>query len=335
MNNSLKSMHGQLSYMKSRIPDTSRDMNEHEASWVGEQRWSYRCEFWASPKEEGIRIALVFEGLDTFAKVQLNGIEILETDNMFIKHHIDVTAQVNFGSSNILQVNFDSALLRGCDIQKAHPEHNYNFRQGGYERLGVRKAQYHWGWDWGPKYMTAGPWRPVRLETYCSRIEDLLIDYTLDEAKGSCQCVISARIDGHGKHQVSFALCDEKGDLVFRTESDVRADGLAQASFSIQNPSLWYPHGYGSQPRYSLHCELIVGGSTVQLLTKRIGFRRAELIQEVDIYGKSFYFRVNGIDVFAGGSCWIPADNFIPRISPEKYREWMKLMVESNQVMTR
>jgi beta-mannosidase len=318
-----------------RIPDTSRDLNEHEASWVGEQRWSYRCTFLAPPKKQGIRIALVFEGLDTFAKVRLNGIHILESENMFINHHVDVTAQVNFDSTNQLQIDFDSALSRGREIQKAHPEHTYNCRQGGIERLGVRKAQYHWGWDWGPKYMTAGPWRPIHLETYCSRIENLSIEYALDETGKSCQGIISARIDGHGKHQVRLSLRDSNGDLVFQTDSNVAADGLVQKSFSLQNPSLWYPHGYGSQPRYYLDCELIVHGIAVQVLAKKIGFRRAELIQEVDVYGKSFYFRVNGIDVFAGGSCWIPADNFIPRLSPEKYREWMKLMVESNQIMTR
>jgi beta-mannosidase len=103
----------------------------------------------------------------------------------------------------------------------------------------------------------------------------------------------------------------------------------------LPKPYLWYPHGYGEQHRYFLDAELFKGQDAVHLITKRIGFRRTVLIQEPDIHGKSFYFRVNGVDIFAGGSCWIPADNFTPRLSPEKYKQWMALMVEGNQIMTR
>jgi beta-mannosidase len=322
-----------------RIPDTSHGMNEHEAIWVDESSWSYKCTFPTSStaQQSGARIALVLEGLDTFATVKLNGIVIVSSDNMFIRHKVDITAHIssNLQATNILQIDFDSALVRGREIIKEHPEHAFNHRQGGVERLGVRKAQYHWGWDWGPKYMTAGPWRPVRLETYCSRVDDLSVEYNLAEDFVSCGGVISVRVDGFGRQQVCLILRDSREQLVFQTDSEVSANGLVQAPFSFQNPELWYPHGYGSQPLYTLACELIAGGNVVQTLTKKIGFRTVELIQEPDPFGKSFYFRINGIDVFAGGSCWIPADNFIPRISPEKYRAWMELMVESNQIMTR
>jgi beta-mannosidase len=314
-------------------------MNEHEAIWVGESSWSYRCTLPTPPTTQHprTRIALVFEGLDTFATVKLNGIVILSSDNMFISHHVDVTSQIpsNLQATNTLQIDFESALVRGRDIMKERPEHAFNHRQGGVERIGVRKAQYHWGWDWGPKYMTAGPWRPVRLETYCSRIEDLSIQYNMAENFARCEGVISVRVDGFGKQQVRLILRDSREQLMFQTDSEVSANGLVQKPFSFQNPELWYPHGYGSQPLYTLACELVVGGNMVQTLTKKIGLRIAELIQEPDSFGKSFYLRINGIDVFAGGSCWIPADNFIPRISPEKYRAWMELMVESNQIMTR
>jgi beta-mannosidase len=103
----------------------------------------------------------------------------------------------------------------------------------------------------------------------------------------------------------------------------------------LEDPELWYPHGYGSQPRYYLDAEVQAGGKAIHTLSRRVGLRQADLIQESDIHGKSFYFRVNGIDIFAGGNCWIPADNFIPRLSAEKYKEWVSLMVEGNQIMTR
>jgi beta-mannosidase len=268
-------------------------------------------------------------------RVQVNGTNILQSDNMFLSHHVEVTSLVNVGSPNILEIVFDSAELRARDIRKEHPEHNYIGHLGEVERLGVRKAPYHWGWDWGPKFMTIGPWRPVHLQKYSSRVEDVRIEYSLGDSLEDCKGVISARIDGHVDDEIRLALRDPKGVLIFEVRSAVNPEGLVQAPFCLQRLSLWYPHGYGEQNRYFLDAELFRGAEAIHLETRRVGFRRAELIQEPDIHGKSFYFRVNGVDIFAGGSCWIPADNFTPRLSPEKYRQWMELMVEGNQIMTR
>ena len=91
----------------------------------------------------------------------------------------------------------------------------------------------------------------------------------------------------------------------------------------------------GPQSRYLFSAKLLSNKICVHEFERKIGFRKAELIQECDEHGKSFYFRINGIDIFAGGSCWIPADNFIPRISPDRYRAWLEMMVEGNQIMTR
>lgn len=254
---------------------------------------------------------------------------------MFLSHHVDITSLLNASAPNTLEIIFDSALLRARDIRREHPEHNYIAHLGEVERMGVRKAQYHWSWDWGPKLMTAGPWRPVRLESYGSRVEDVWIEYSLEDGLEYCKGVISARVDGHVDDEIRLALRNAGGEKVFEARCAAGADGVAQTPFAVQKPSLWNPHGYGDQYRYFLDAELFRGEVVVQIVTKRIGFRRAELIQEADIHGKSFYFRVNGVDVFAGGSCWIPADNFTPRLSPEKYRQWIGLMVEGNQIMTR
>lgn len=183
--------------------------------------------------------------------------------------------------------------------------------------------------------MTAGPWRPVRLERYSSRIEDVSIEYKLDENMKHCSGIISALVDGHAGDEIRLALRSPEGDFIFESQCAVNEDCLIQTPFEIQTLSLWYPHGYGDQPRYYLDAEISTRGKAVHLMTRRIGFRRAELIQEPDIYGKSFYFRINGVDVFAGGNCWIPADCFTPRLSEEKYRQWVALMVEGNQIMTR
>lgn len=98
---------------------------------------------------------------------------------------------------------------------------------------------------------------------------------------------------------------------------------------------MWYPVGYGDAVLYDFNIDLVRNGIVVDTMIKKTGLRRAELIQKEDAYGESFYFRINNVDVFAGGSCWIPADNFLPRITKDKYRDWLNLMIEGNQIMTR
>mgnify|MGYP001600049504 CR=1 FL=1 len=310
-------------------------MNELQTHWVGEKSWTYRCKFSAGSKIDGTRSVLVFEGLDTFATVRLNGTEILKSENMFIPYHVDVTAEIISDTLNTIEIDFDSALLRAREVGKEHPGHRFIGHQTEPERVGVRKAQCHWGWDWGPKLMTAGPWRPVRLETYVSKVENLWIENTLDEDLNACRGTISAHVDGEIGAKILFTLSNSEGAKVFEAESTPDINGLAQTPFVLQKPALWYPHSYGAQVRYNLEAALVVDDVVLHRIQQKIGFRRAELIQEQDTNGKSFYFRINGIDIFAGGSCWIPADNFTPRISSDRYRQWLTLMVEGNQIMTR
>ncbi|OBT52787.1 hypothetical protein VE04_05166 [Pseudogymnoascus sp. 24MN13] len=317
-----------------KILDPSLDMNELQTHWVGEKRWTYRCKFTAGSKVEGAKTVLVFEGLDTFATVRLNDTGILKSENMFIPYHVDVTSTIAFNSLNTIEIDFESALLRAREIGKEHPEHRFIGHQTEPERIAVRKTQCHWGWDWGPKLMTAGPWRPVRLETYASKIENLWLDSTLDSDLNACIGNMFAHVDGEAGAKVLLTLSLE-GTTVFEAECTPDSKGAIQTPFVLQKPSLWYPHGYGAQTRYVLEASLIIDGVVLHRVEQKIGFRRAELIQEKDPNGKSFYFRINGIDVFAGGSCWIPADNFTPRISSDRYRAWLTLMVEGNQIMTR
>lgn len=180
---------------------------------------------------------------------------------------------------------------------------------------------------------TCGPWREVRLETYQTRIHDLRVDYKLDDNLKTVQGTLRAFVEGPSGGTVVFAVYD--GDkMVFKESANV-SESVAQVEFHVNNPKLWYPHGYGDQPLYTVTATALVGDVQAHEVTRRTGFRKSELIQEPDAIGKSFYFRVNGIDVFCGGSDWIPADSFTPRITEEKYRKWLEMMVDGYQIMIR
>lgn len=314
-------------------------MNELAVRWVAEKSWTYRTTFPSPEKtDDRARTDLVFKGLDTFARVSLNGQKILEADNMFLEYRVEVGQLLkpsDGAHTNDLQIVFDSALVRGRELVKQHEhEHDFIAHQTEQSRLPVRKAQCHWGWDWGPILVTAGPWRPILLETYVRRIDDVWFQAVVSPDLATVSGKLLATADVGNATAVKFNLSLE-GTLTFESQVEVNGQGLASTDFHIERPALWNPYGHGQQSRYKLTATLLEGDAELTSTSKLVGFRRCQLIQEKDQHGKSFYFRINNVDVFCGGSCWIPADSFIPRVGRDGYRKWMQLMIEGNQNMTR
>jgi beta-mannosidase len=190
------------------------------------------------------------------------------------------------------------------------------------------------GWDWGPILCPCGPWRPIRLEIFRSRISNLTIDYTLSSKLTSANGSIKAEVDGSIAGHVEFIIRKNKS-IIFQQSASILPDNTSQVDFSIDAPELWFPHGYGRQELYEFEATPLQVKSELFGMTKRIGFRKVELVQSPDEIGKSFYFRVNGYDVFCGGSNWIPADSFTPRVTANKYRSWLQMMVDGYQTMIR
>lgn len=124
------------------IPDAFIGKNELAVQWVGEAQWTYRTTFAAQAVPAGASAVLAFDGLDTFATVELNGSTILQTDNMFVPVRANVTELLK--EENELVITFDSAYLRGCKLVEQHPDHKWGCWNGDVSRLAVRKAQYHW-----------------------------------------------------------------------------------------------------------------------------------------------------------------------------------------------
>lgn len=125
-----------------RIPDPFVGLNEIDVEWVGEKSWTYRTTFSAPERADGTDVYLIFEGLDTIATVKLNDAVILQSDNMFLSHRVNVTKLIQ--EKNSLVIDFESALLRGRALEKEHSEYRFIAHNGETGRLAVRKAQYHW-----------------------------------------------------------------------------------------------------------------------------------------------------------------------------------------------
>lgn len=307
--------------------------NESDCQWVGESAWIYRAVFPTPCLTFGDKVVLAFDGLDTYATVVLNGSEILKTKDMFIPERVNVTLDFRFGEDNVLAITFDSTYLIGKKLVEQNPDHKWGCWNGDPSRLAVRKAQYHYGWDWGPALLTCGPWRPISIEIYTSRIADLYFTTDVDRSLHSAEVVAMAEIEGDGD-EVKFEISVD-GKIV-GTETIKVESGFATATFRNHSPKLWYPHTYGKQPLYVLEAKLLNSTTLLDKVGKRFGLRRAEVIQRKldDAPGTTFLLEINNIPIFCGGSNWIPGE-VLGAMSPQKYRDWIEAIVDGNQVMLR
>ncbi|KAL5630057.1 hypothetical protein BROUX41_001663 [Berkeleyomyces rouxiae] len=328
------------------IPEPFIAKNEALVQWVGEKAWVYRTNFFAPDVRDailadnidsrGYYADLVFHGLDTMARVRLNGTEILYSDNMFIPHRINVVPYLHQNEANELVIEFESALLEGRSRVERQPQHKWGCWNGETSRLAVRKAQYHWGWDWGPMLMTCGPWRPVELHIGQACIVDISAQVSVDLASDLAQVTVKVATEGTpeclARTMVHVSLSFGEYDC------KVCVPHGSPAYFIVTNPQLWYPARYGAQPLYNITASVRDRMQDVfDTQNKSIGLRKVELVEDrlQDQPGTSFFFRVNGIPIFCGGSNWIPADSFLPRLTRDKYYTWMKLLRDGNQCMVR
>jgi len=335
---------GDSSYMPAEVPGTVhtdllangviedpfyRD-NEMKVQWIEKEDWVYRTEFTADDIIDETRIDLVFKGLDTYAQVFINGKNVLNTDNMFVEYRISNFHQYFVKGNNILEVVFRSPLSIEDSLSKAF------FANTGIENLPVkerpftRKAAYHYGWDWSPRFVTCGIWRDVYMEVYKkARINNVLIKQTISDDFKSVVLDFETDIYSETDNIYEVEIINKNDGSVNRFLSGDKK------SITIENPKLWWSNGLGEQYMYSFEIKLKYADEILDTKTIRTGIRKIELIQEDDSYGKSFYFKVNGVPVFMKGANFIPADNFLPRVTKEKYRQLIKLAKESNMNMLR
>lgn len=320
----------------SRIPDPFVGFNEIKTEWVGKKSWIYRTKFQKPTASHGSTVVLAFDGLDTFADVRVNGKTVLKSDNMFLRHRVDITSAVQADSEYELEIEFDSALLKARDIEKQNPDHKYVAFNGDPSRLAVRKVQCQWGWDWGPIIMCAGIWRPVRLEVYHARIADICTEQSISKDYKSATVNVKAEVEGQDVHNLQAEIkISLDGKILKNATTSISSDGTISADLTIDAPSLWMPTGYGEQKLYHVEVRISADHEEIHSDSRRIGIRKVELIQEPDQSGKSFYFRINDVDIFCGGSCWIPTDSILTNITPARLKAWIELMVPANQKMIR
>ena len=181
--------------------------------------------------------------------------------------------------------------------------------------------------------LTCGPWRPIYLEAFTTRFSDLFFHIEVPESLSTATINAVAELDGIAPNQVKFELFGPDGALV-----EEKTSVTLHAEFQLEEPQLWYSIGNGTQPLYTVKATAFSAVPTALCTSsKRIGIRRLELIQRPlkTAPGTTFFFQINNVPVFCRGADWIPADMFLPRITAERYRQWVELMAEGGQNMIR
>lgn len=333
------------------IPDPYVGAPEAGLQWIGLADWEYRVEFDAPRAAvRNARSDLVFEGLDTFAEVWLNGHKVLDADNAHRTWRVPVEKRLR-ASGNVLRIVLRSPIARMLPQVAAMPHKiagNYPSPYGDEPKDAmtanfVRKPGYHYGWDWGPRYVGAGITRPVVLQSWDAvRIDDLqLRQDRVDATRADVSAIAS--LDAVREATVELRLWQTAPDGARTLAARQRARLAAGANrialpVTVDGPQRWFPNGYGKQPLYRYELEVMDtadGKARLASVSARTGLRSVELRRDRDPRGTAFYFVVNGIPVFAKGANTIPFDMFQPRVKKAQLRRALELAQGANMNMLR
>jgi len=316
------------------IDDPYWEDNELKQQWIEAENWEYRMQFSLDQEDlNNEKIELNFKGLDTYARVFLNDQKILMASNMFRSWRKEVKPLLKKGK-NELRVVFESPI----EHNKEWVENSPHQLPSGNETEAIetkvaafsRKAAYQFGWDWGPRFVTSGIWRPIELIQWNqAQILDVYTStLSFDEKTASLQTEIEIEASEAGQFELLI------GDGLVQTQLE-KGINIISHQFEIKEPKLWWANGSGEPHLYSQKVQLLSNGALLDSLTQAFGVRSIELVNEADSIGTSFYFKLNGKAVFMKGANYIPQDVFLHRVKPEQYENLIAAVKGANMNMIR
>jgi beta-mannosidase len=328
-----------------RLEDPFYDRNEDTCAWMEEREWWYRTSFESQETLLGRdeRFLLVFEGLDTFVTIWLNGELLGRHENMFREAVFDVSHRVLTGSSNTLALCFHPPLQQ---IEQA-PFDTWGRNPA---RIMMRKAQFGYGWDWGPRLPTIGIWRPVELRRQrLAAIQGLHFStLAIDTDRNTALVAVGVDVERFAAVQavaVSIALLPPgpaAGTTAIVEQTLTLSESGSQLSakvyLEIENPRLWWTHDLGEPALYTLRATLYRDGDQLERQQREVGIRTLELDQSPDTEeaGTRFFrFVLNGMPIFARGADWIPAHSFVGALKGERYNVLLRAARAAHMNMLR
>ena len=332
------------------IEDPYYRLNEHDLQWIDKKDWLYKTTFSISQLEFDKKNSfLEFYGLDTHAKVYINDSLLLISDNMFRSFNVEVKDYLKIGS-NDLQILFESPINKGIEKREKlgyYPTISDNDlseigKVEGDKKVSVysRKAGYHFGWDWGPRLVTSGIWKPITYQSWKNfKINDVHIQQDLKKDKVVLNTSVETDFDKDyiGNELFVEVVVSKDNHDISRNKIKIIANknqNIYNIPVEIMNPKLWWPNGMGEQYLYDVSIN-IYDEHSKDSKSLKIGVRTIELVRESDSIGTSFYFKVNSHPVFMKGANYIPQDVFLARATKQHYKHILTSAKKANMNMIR
>jgi beta-mannosidase len=313
------------------IPDPFDGDNEGRLAWIGRTDWSYRTAFdWESDRHEIQE--LVAEGLDTAARVILNGTELGRTWNQHRSYRFDVTAVLVAGRNELViefasPVGTASRLAEESGLWPHTNHHPYN---------AIRKMASNFGWDWGPDVATVGIWRPIRIESWSGvRFDSVRPLAGLDRDRGVLDTRLAlawspAASATGGDATVTVQVAGTTTELTVAAGTE--SVGVTSTIDAVER---WWPRGYGDQPLYDVTVSLATGEVQQDCWQGRVGFRTVTMNVAPDENGGPFVLSVNDRPIYVRGANWIPDDAFVTRLDRDTYQHSIRDAVDANMNLLR
>lgn len=318
-----------------RLAHPFKGRHEVDADWVCDREWWWRTTFVAAAPGE--RVELIFEGLDTFAALYLEGVLIGETDNMFRRYVFDIGEHLTGDGTHTLAVRFDppGLVVPPCALPVWSA---FTDRVSRSKRNLMRKAQFGWGWDWGPDLPTVGIWKPVWIERHAGAfIKDIAFTtLAIGETHADAQARIEIEPRGQTGLRLEIELRDPDGLSVLSHSTTL--DEAKNLDLRIPQPRLWWTADLGEQPLYSLTVRLFAADLPIDERRQTVGLRTVALdtSPDPDEPGASlFRFVLNGVPIFAKGACWVPTTSFVAEVDDDRYRRLIEQAAGANMNMIR
>ena len=311
------------------IPHPYLGTVEETLLWISDHPWTYATHFNVDQKMlEKDMVELAFEGIDTYASVTLNGQKLFDADNQFRIWRTDVKPLLK-DQDNLLVLDFP----RYDSLQLAL----YNDHQPRLpEKYAVtRKAPYQHGWDWAPKYKNVGIWKPVRLVAWSNaRLDNAyIVTNEVEEEQAKLTLHLDVESTAPGDYTVEI-LSNRKVLQKFPLQAD-QGNQHKLFSFTIENPRLWWPNEMGEQYLYDFEIRLKSSDKILDSKQIKTGVKTVQIVQEPDAKGFSFYFKVNGVPMYAKGANYVPEEMIETWIKPENTQKLLKMAQEAHFNMLR
>jgi beta-mannosidase len=327
-----------------RMPEPAVGVNMPRCRWPETKSWWYRTTFdLPADRLDYERQQLVFDGIDLYGQVFLNGKMLGESANALIPAAFDTKRRLRPGR-NMLVVRVTAGSELSHDPAAAggkipNPEKR-NWESG---RIWLRKPAFSYGWDWVDALPNIGIWRGVRLE---NRRHVVLNDLRMDTLRKADTVYLEMEAVLENLHSRSERACvleleiqpPDKGSMIARRYPVDLMPGRHPVGdlIEVPHPRLWWPNGMGEQPLYRIVAQVKDGSGTV--CDRReffIGLRTIDIDRSRLPEGSRFCFRVNGQEVFARGGNIGPQDPILARTSDAKYRKLVAEAKRANMNMIR